>query len=520
MRSAIRLMAATMLALAVTPVLASPARACSCAMPPDIQAWVDESQAAFVGTLIDKHDAGGGQFGSESIYVFEVEEWVKGEGGQVIEVRSASDGASCGFEFWTPDQRIGAIIREENGSLRGDLCSQVEPDVLLAATTPPTPSKTGIGHLLIGGGWASSHMTVVDEAGHHVVGLDPPDVEPGTGGGTLIDVCPDGDFLVQSTAGTVAVWDLSSFEAVTSYPAPNGWVSDVSCRTGDASSIWVIAGDDSRSDLVEVVDGPTVITELPGPVGRIGTDFIVVQETHEGDAIWVALENGTTTELTTTPPDELRAVSVAAHPAEALVAVVETFFTGGIGPTTASLTIFDAAGTAIENFDIPWETYSPIWLDEHRVVVSAYDWNGAETSLGIVFDMDSGEMIEIEGWDVETTTADGDTLYGVHGGSVLTTNLTDLQIETLVALPQQSAGPVILLEDAPSVSPTTTVGITAGSTTPPLVVSELAGAGDSGDGEGAVGYIAWIAGGAVLLFLGILVWLGRRPSGPHGGSPV
>ncbi len=520
MRSATRLVASTLLAIAVTPVLVSPARACSCAMPPDIQAWVDESQAAFVGTLLEKRDGPDGQFGEESVYVFEVEKWVKGEGGPVVEVRSASNGAACGFEFWTPDQRIGAIIREENGSLRGDLCSQIEPDVLLAATIPPTTSSTGVGQLLIGGGWSSSHMTVVDEAGHHVVGLDPPDVEPGMGGGTLLDMCPGGDLMVQSTAGIVVVWDLTGYEPIVTYPAPEGWVSDVSCRNGDASSIWVIAGDDVRSDLVEVADGPTVVAALPGPVGKIGSDFVVVQETHEGDAVRVDVEDGSTIELTTTPPGELRAVSMAVHPTDSRVAVIETFFTGGNGPTTARLTIFDGSGTVTEAFDIPWETYSPSWIDEHRVVVYAYDSEDWENALGIVFEVDSGEMTEIAGWNVEATVADGDTLYGVLGGSVLTTSLTDPQVEAMVTLPQQSGGPLILLDDAPAVSPTTTVAATSGSTTPPLVVSELAGEAGGEVEDGAVGYITWIAGVAVLLFMGILVGLGRRPSDPNRGSSV
>lgn len=487
-------------------------------MPPDIAAWVDESQAAFVGTLVEKRAAGRqGPFGAESVYVFEVEKWVKGEGGQMVEVHSASDGAACGFEFWTADQRIGAIIREEDGVLRGDLCSQVEPDVLLAATTPPIPSATGVGRLLIGGGWASSHLTVVDEIGHHVVGLDPPDLQPEMGGGTALDLCPDGKLLTQSIPGSVVVWETETYEPIATYSVPGGWVSDVACRNEDASSIWVVVGDDVASDLVEVVPGPEVVADLPGPVARIGSGFVVAQETHEGDAIWVDTESGSTTQLTRTPPDQLGAVSIATHPTHSLVAVVQTTFTGGEGPTTATLSVFDESGTAVQTFDIPRETYSPVWLDEHRVVVNAHDSADWERTLGLVFDIDDGTMVEIEGWNVESAVADGDRLYGVRGGSVFTTNLTDPHVETFVTLPQQSAGPLVLLENAPAVTTVTTLPTEPGSTTPPLVVSDLAGGVAEND---AVGYIAWIAGGVMVAFLALLVWLGRRPSDAHRRRPI
>jgi hypothetical protein len=119
------------------PLLPLPARACSCAVPSDIEAWVDESEAAFVGTLVGNSDTGIGELGQESISTFEVEEWVKGDLGRVVEVHSASDGGGCGFEFWDQDMRIGAIIHEEAGRLRGGLCAQLDADLLLAAMTGP-----------------------------------------------------------------------------------------------------------------------------------------------------------------------------------------------------------------------------------------------------------------------------------------------------------------------------------------------------------------------------------------------
>lgn len=131
------LVTAALIGFALAPLLPLPAHGCSCAPPSDIVEWVDQSEAAFVGTLIDKQDAGDGEFGRESIYVFAVEEWVKGDLGEVVEVRSASNGAACGFEFWDPEMRTGAVIYEEGGALHGGLCSQVDPDALLATAPDP-----------------------------------------------------------------------------------------------------------------------------------------------------------------------------------------------------------------------------------------------------------------------------------------------------------------------------------------------------------------------------------------------
>ena len=198
--------------------LPRPANACSCAGPVDLPTAIDESQAAFVGSLIEKRDVGVGDFGNESIYVFEVEEWIKGDLGRVIEVRSASDGAGCGFEFFG-DERIGAFLRSEEGQLHSGLCEQVDPDALLTVANGPVPSLTGIGHLLVAHGWSSPSLTVVDRDGATVVDLSPSsDPEPFTGTTQLV-ACPEGRYAVQLTSKTIEVWDLRTLTVTASYPA-------------------------------------------------------------------------------------------------------------------------------------------------------------------------------------------------------------------------------------------------------------------------------------------------------------
>lgn len=507
------LVAGSVIAIAVTPVFAAPARACSCATPSDIQTWVDESEAAFVGTLLEKV---GDDLVGDAVYVFEVEEWVKGDLGEVIEVTSPANGAACGFEFWDPAHRIGAVIYEENGELHGGLCSQIDPDVLLAAMRGPTPSATGLGHLLVGNGWSSTRLTVLDDVGAHVTDLSPPGVEKDAGTQQL-EVCPGGGVMLQLTPIEITVWDLESLDIISAHDLSGldqtSWVNDVSCRTADASSIYLLVSDDFHSSLVEVVPELSTVIDLDGVSGKIGTDFVITQADHEGDATWIDIPSGDQTVLTETPANDLRSISVATHPTEQLVALVETDFNEG-GPVEATLSIIDETGTRLEEFIIPWETYSPIWLDESRVAVSANDFDDWEQSFEFVFDLSTGEGFEVEGWDAEHTVADGNRLYGVKGGTIVTTDLSTRTVETLVTLASQAAGPIVLLDDVqPVAAPTTTVTLVpeetvSPSTIPPLVAPEM-GLEDAGTGDA----VRWIAGGSMLGFVALLVWLSRRPNG-------
>ena len=219
------------IAAAISPLLAMPAEACSCASPGHLVDWVDQSEAVFVGTMVEKIEGVQDPFGGPgAIYVFEVETWVKGDLGDVIEVHSSADGAACGFEFWDQDMRTGAAISDENGVLNGGLCSQVDPDVLLAAMEGPTPSATGIPKLIVSNGWSSTRLTVLDEVGHHVTDLIPPVNESEFSGTQLIEACPGGDFVVQVTESHVVVWDTSSLAVATIHDigqSQTSWPSDV-----------------------------------------------------------------------------------------------------------------------------------------------------------------------------------------------------------------------------------------------------------------------------------------------------
>lgn len=116
---------------------------CSCMMP-DIDMSLHQSNAAFVGEVVDSRSAGGSGPFVDRILTFEVETWVKGDMGKTVEVSTASDSAACGIS--ADPGRVGVFIRVFEGELTGNLCEVVSPDDLIAggqthqpgeASTPP-----------------------------------------------------------------------------------------------------------------------------------------------------------------------------------------------------------------------------------------------------------------------------------------------------------------------------------------------------------------------------------------------
>jgi len=510
------LVASALLAAALTPILPLTARGCSCATPSDLHEWVDQSEAVFVGTLIDKRDGGDGPFGMESVYVFEVEEWIKGDAGDVIEVHSASDGAGCGFEFFDVDQRTGAAIYLEGGVLRGGLCSQIDADVALTLKTGLVVSKTGIPRIVAGNGWNSTRLTVLDAEGGHVADFFPRDDADEFEGTQLLEACLGGDLAVQVTSSELVVWDMATFEPVAIHDlgVESLWGSDVSCRTEDASSIWLLLASDTGSQLVEVGATEPILT-LPGTGGWVGTDFVLSQSGPEGDITWIDVASGEGTPITAVPPGELWSLSAAAHPKERRAALIETRFDQESTASSSTLSIVDEAGVRSFSVELGLEAYSPTWLDDERVLVTGYDWEVSEIPIGLVVDTFSGEVVELGPWNSIHNVAAGQLIFGVEAGSILRADLTSASVETLVTLPTANAGPLLVLEDAAAIeTPTSTTVPATEPTVPPLVAE---GTGPAPGAEPGSSLDArWIAGGTVVVFLGLLIWLAisspRRPS--------
>ena len=127
---------------------AEPAFACSCRAGVPIEESLSESDGAFVGVFTGREDPlGQGDVissGRRVLNHFQVEHPVKGEISGRVDVTAAASGASCGFELEV-GQRTGLLLRRDGGGgWTSGLCSQVDPQALLAFA-PATASSAAPG---------------------------------------------------------------------------------------------------------------------------------------------------------------------------------------------------------------------------------------------------------------------------------------------------------------------------------------------------------------------------------------
>jgi hypothetical protein len=324
---------------------------------------------------------------------------------------------------------------------------------------------------------------------------------------------------VQLTHPGVTVWDLDSITVAATHEAqmnPEESLAAVSCRNEDGSEIWGVIQAEFATMLVDLQSGDLIAEDLVGSTWSFGDGFVITQAEGQDDPILTVLDTGEQVRLHETPAGENWSINVAAHPSDQLIALVETRFSGGQRPVEATLFVLRTDGSVVHQFEIPYETYTPVWLDESRIAVNAYNYGDWEKSYGFIFDLNSGVTHEIEGWTPEYQVADGEVLYGTVGGDVLKADLSTGEVESIVTLPTQSAGPVVLLDHSepfatpvlePDDGPSTTT-----PTVPPLLAPDL------GVDSPETGYVQWVAGAAIVGFLAVLMWLGARRPGRTGSD--
>lgn len=221
----VRILAAiTLLAVAITwvPWSVQPAAACTCAQR-DPVTMLNEADAAFVGRPIAQEIPNDGPVISSAdpvVYTFEVEQAVKGDMGDQVQVHSLRYGMSCGLEFFSPERNRSGILLSlnEDGSYSSGLCSMVDPDILITVSQPlPPPDGEGPIKYLVGGRFGSG---TIGEA--RVMALDEQGRTLAYGFGTsptgAIAVCPGGRHAIEAHGGgedfTVSTRSLNTFETV------------------------------------------------------------------------------------------------------------------------------------------------------------------------------------------------------------------------------------------------------------------------------------------------------------------
>lgn len=120
---------ATMFLASIGPM--SSASACSC-IQPDPAEFLQTGEFVFVGSLIDREQAPAGQI-EDITYTFSVDAVYVGDiRDTTIGIRSAPNGAACGFEV-VPGEPVGIVANVQDGALRGGLCQTVGAAELEAA---------------------------------------------------------------------------------------------------------------------------------------------------------------------------------------------------------------------------------------------------------------------------------------------------------------------------------------------------------------------------------------------------
>jgi hypothetical protein len=110
--------------------------ACDC-VPPDPDVYLQQYPAAFVGRLVETR-------ANHTVYVFAVEQAVKGDLGDTVEVVSAAYDAACGLEGRN-GRRVGVFLRRKAGHWESSSCLQIAPAELERAAVDAGLTVTGPG---------------------------------------------------------------------------------------------------------------------------------------------------------------------------------------------------------------------------------------------------------------------------------------------------------------------------------------------------------------------------------------
>lgn len=240
-----------MAAVAVLITTATPASACSCASG-DARDALARADAAIIGTVLSRTPSG--EQGAS--FTFRIDEEVKGDFGETVNVSSANNGAACGLEVGIGQQTGLFLSGSDSEGWSSSLCQQISPEDLREAAQPmPAPDGEGPIRLIAGGNWGEMGLFGLDSEGRTLIYGERP------GGSTVEDVCPGSSVFIEVPWRGKQRWvvrETATFEIVDIVYPPKR-ARPEQCLADDASEVLVYSveyGEPlSKSTLFRYHDG-------------------------------------------------------------------------------------------------------------------------------------------------------------------------------------------------------------------------------------------------------------------------
>jgi hypothetical protein len=390
------------------------AQACSCvAAGFDARPGLSGADAAFVGTLVARRPASPPRPGVPSssadpdIFTFRVDDAVKGDLGQQIDVWSARSGASCGLEV-SLGQQIGLFLRRDGARWTSGLCSQVSPAALREAARPlPEPNGRGPVRFLVGGGFGGARLLALDAQGR-TLGY-------GAGGGstTLLSVCPRGRKAVEivgTEPARAAVRDVRTLTILREVSLPRGTPASVFCGDERAESVYVFVSPTQTGSSAILRVGPaatSVLYEGSGQAAAFRRNVAYLSAGDRGrEIVRVNLQNGKRRSLAAT---RFGIANLAVSPSGKTIAGVEV--SEGSRPMRARLTLVELgrSGPKARSVSLPALSFygDLVWLGEARLAVFAH------REFADVFDNGLRRVGRLRGWEAHDSLVIGRLAYGI-----------------------------------------------------------------------------------------------------------
>jgi hypothetical protein len=432
---------AALIAFALVLSTAQAAHACSCLIG-DPRDALHRSEAAFVGTLVGRTEVDD----QTAIFTFEVETAVKGTFGAEVDVRSASNGASCGLEIGIT-QRTGLFLEmADDGAWVSGLCSQIDPDVLLQAAQPlPPPDGEGPIRFVVGGNLGENRLMALDRKGR-TLGY-------GAGEGVTqdVDICPGARRVVEAAAvgrsALLVVRELPSLDVVrtvTLAEKQRPWVPYVSCLSGTGGHA-LVAERHKAEYWVHEVTGSDDRVAWHGHVRDVviqgGRAYVI-----DGlELLSVDLETG---RLHAFAPLPAHAQRIALSPDGSWVAGF-VFSRFDVDPVPSRVFSVRVADGRTKSFDLTDFAAGDIaWLNAHTI---AYLPGGADDQH--VWLLDAARMRPVggfDGWYATESVVMGGSAFGIGWGQLGRANLDagDVRLVRRFDGPETYALDVAPLSDA------------------------------------------------------------------------